>query len=81
MECFTIETANLLLNAVFMRSIRRLQEPATPYTLSPEDLSEPVMKGLSQCFLTGVQRYPGVPRTLPKGTAICRIKKLINHIT
>jgi hypothetical protein len=28
-----------------------------------------------QWFPTGVPRYPGVPRTLPRGTARCRNKK------
>jgi len=48
MECFTTETDKTSLKINYMRSIRRLREAASRSTLSPPDLLEPVMKGLTR---------------------------------
>jgi hypothetical protein len=47
MECFKTETDKTSVKCSYLRSIRRLREAASPSTLSPPDLSEPVRKDLS----------------------------------
>lgn len=47
MEWFTTETDKTSFKIIYTRSFRRLRQAASRSTLSPPDLSEPFMKGLT----------------------------------